>query len=328
MSRWTFTEGLHHIGDGLHAYLQPDGGFGFSNAGLIADSGQTLLVDTLYDEKLTAKMLRVMRDAEPAAAAIGILANTHSNGDHTYGNGLMGPEARIIASHAAIEEMNQLNPATSARLLSELMQDPDVGAFVRRMAAPFDHSHINYRPADEGFSGELVLNVGDKPVHLIEVGPAHTRGDILVHVPGDRVVFTGDILFIGATPMLWSDSIEGWIAACDRILDMDVDVIVPGHGPITDKAGVRRAQAYLVYLSDEVRKRYDAGMSYADTVRDIDLSPFAELGEPERIVVNVAALYRSYGSSDYPRDPVALFRTMAQHAIAREQATCACAHHG
>lgn len=322
MSRWAFTEGLHDIGNGVYAYLQPDGGFGLSNAGLIADGGQTLLVDTLYDERLTARMLRVMRDAEPAAAAIDILANTHANGDHTYGNNLVGSEARVIASHAAIEEMAQFDAEKSASLLNTLKADPEVGAFISRMAAPFDHANITYRPADEGFSGELVLNVGGKPVHLIEVGPAHTRGDILVHSPKDRVVFTGDILFIGASPMMWSDSVEGWIAACDRILEMDVDVIVPGHGPITDKTGVKRAQAYLVYLRDEVRRRFDAGMAFADTVRDIDLAPFAELGEPERIVVNVAALYRQYGSEDYPKDPLVMFKAMARYAMEREHAAC------
>src|SRR5688572_19610320 len=99
-----YTHGLHGVGNGVYAYLQPDGGFGWSNAGLIADSGQSLLVDTLYDEKLTQQMLRIMRDAEQAVRRIGVVVNTHANGDHTYGNGVV-PGARIMASQAAIEEM-------------------------------------------------------------------------------------------------------------------------------------------------------------------------------------------------------------------------------
>ncbi|WP_163592847.1 MBL fold metallo-hydrolase, partial [Klebsiella pneumoniae] len=78
------------------AYLQPDGSWGWSNAGLIADRGQTLLVDTLYDLKLTREMLDTMRASVPAANSIGTLVNTHSNADHTFGNQLV-EGAQIIA---------------------------------------------------------------------------------------------------------------------------------------------------------------------------------------------------------------------------------------
>ena len=90
MAKWQFTKGLHDIGNGCHAYLQPDGGWGWSNAGLITDGDRSLLVDTLFDLKLTREMLGAMRDAVPAAKSIGTLVNTHSNGDHTFGNQLLG----------------------------------------------------------------------------------------------------------------------------------------------------------------------------------------------------------------------------------------------
>jgi glyoxylase-like metal-dependent hydrolase (beta-lactamase superfamily II) len=92
------------------------------------------------------------------------------------------------------------------------------------------------------------LMVGDKEVHLIEVGPAHTAGDALVHVPKDRTVCTGDILFIESTPIMWAGPVENWINACDRILAMDVDVIVPGHGPLATKAQAKAMQGYLRYI--------------------------------------------------------------------------------
>ena len=101
-SRWSFTKGLQKIGSGSWAYLQPDGSWGWSNAGLIADSGETLLVDTLFDLKLTREMLDTMRRAEPAASRIGTLVNTHSNGDHCFGNELVAG-AQIIASKACAE---------------------------------------------------------------------------------------------------------------------------------------------------------------------------------------------------------------------------------
>jgi cyclase len=98
MPKWRFTKGLKDIGNGVWAYLQPDGSWGWSNAGLIVDGDQTLLVDTLFDLKLTAEMLSDMRRSVPAAAHINTLFNTHHNGDHTFGNQLV-EGAEIELSH-------------------------------------------------------------------------------------------------------------------------------------------------------------------------------------------------------------------------------------
>src|SRR5438445_5970841 len=85
-SKWTYTKGLHDLGNGCYAYLQPDGSWGWSNAGLIVDHGasSSMLVDTLFDLKLTREMLATMRKAERAASNIGTVVNTHSNGDHVF----------------------------------------------------------------------------------------------------------------------------------------------------------------------------------------------------------------------------------------------------
>ena len=99
MGNWAYTRGLHDLGNAVYAYLQPDGTWGWSNSGIIVDGETSLLVDTLYDLKLTGEMLATMRRSLPAAAQIDMLVNTHANGDHCYGNQLVG-EARIIASRA------------------------------------------------------------------------------------------------------------------------------------------------------------------------------------------------------------------------------------
>ena len=102
------------------------------------------------------------------------------------------------------------------------------------------------------------------------------------------------------------------IRACDLIIEMDADVIVPGHGPITDKAGVRRVQDYLHYIDQEARKRYDAGVSAVDAAHDIALGDFASWGDTERIAVNVNTLYREYSGDTSPPNTVELFALMAQ----------------
>ncbi len=310
MARTEYDKGLAEIGDGLYAYLQPDGGWGWSNAGLIADEGESLLVDTLFDLKLTDEMLAAMRRLEPAAANIKTLVNTHANGDHCWGNQRL-EGAEIIASKACAEALT----GDSTERIKNLMQAPGLlGDYVRRIFGPFDFTGIEITPPTRSFERELDLNVGGKPVRLIEVGRAHTAGDILVHLPQDRVVFTGDILFIEGHPILWAGPVQNWIDACDLMLAMDLDVIVPGHGPLTDKSGVRAVRDYLHYVARETRKRFDVGMPVSDAARDIAMDDYDSWGDGERIAVNVHTLYREFAGDDGPPDILAVFSLMAELA--------------
>ena len=309
-----FTKGLVDIGSGLYAYLQPDGGWGWSNAGLIVDGDAALLVDTLFDEPLTADMLAQMRDATGLKPDdIGQLVNTHANGDHTHGNALLG-KAEIIASEASAHEMAEFSPRTLAMLKERGATGAmgDAGAFFAEVFAPFDFANARGRAPTKTFSGAMETRVGDKVVSLIEVGPAHTAGDVLVWVEKDRTVFTGDILFIDGTPIMWAGPVQNWLDACDRILGFDAEAIVPGHGPLADKAQVRAVQAYLRYIDTEARKRFDAGLPAAEAARDIALGDYAAWGDAERIAVNVDTLYRGYAGDTTPSNALALFGLMAQ----------------
>jgi glyoxylase-like metal-dependent hydrolase (beta-lactamase superfamily II) len=314
MERFRFSKGLHDLGSGAWAWLQPDGSWGWSNAGLVADRGQALLVDTLFDLRLTGEMLEAMRKSVPAAARIGTLVNTHANGDHCYGNQLVAG-ARIIASAASAHEMDELPPETMAGLMKNAAAFGPGGEFLRRCFAPFQFDGIVHTPPTQTFSGELRLRIGAKEVVLIEVGPAHTKGDVLVWVPADGVVFTGDILFIDGTPIMWAGPIGNWIAACERIAQLGASVVVPGHGPITDAKGALAVRDYLTFVRDETRRRFDAGMSPADAARDIALGDYAAWGDAERIAVNVHTLYKEWsGGAQGGANALELFALMAELA--------------
>lgn len=307
-----FEKGLVETGNGVFAYIQPDGSWGWSNAGLIVDGDQSLLVDTLFDARLTREMLASMQDATGISAdRIGTVVNTHANGDHTHGNGLCNC-AEIIASEASAREMESFTPQMLVDLMAIAPQHGETGKYILSMFGDFDFGDIAERHPTRTFSGQLDLMVGDKTVELIEVGPAHTLGDVLVHVPQDRTVYTGDILFIDGTPIMWAGPVANWIAACDRIIAMDPQVVVPGHGPITDVAGVRRVQDYLRYIDVETRKRFDAGLSVRDAAHDIALGDFSSWLDSERIVVNVDTLYREYRGDPTPPDAMELFGYMAE----------------
>lgn len=313
MATKTYSKGLEDLGSGLFAWLQPDGSWGYSNAGLVTDGDESLLVDTLFDLPLTREMLSAMADATPAAQVIDTLVNTHANGDHCYGNELVGG-ARIVASKASAEEMAEVTPAMMAEILKNAGSLGEAGEFFQRIFGPFDFEGITPAPPNFTFEGERVEQVGDKEVKLIEVGPAHTRGDVLVHVPADGVVFTGDILFIDGTPIIWEGPVGNWIEACDRIIAMEPRVIVPGHGPLTDAQGVARMRDYLVYIHEQARLRYEAGMPAAEAARDIALGDYSAWLDAERIAVNVHTLYREFGDDSPPPGTVELFSLMAELA--------------
>ena len=311
-ARWEYTKGLKDIGNGLYAWLQPDGGWGWSNAGLIRDGDASLLVDTLFDMALTREMLDAMADATGIGAErIDTIVNTHANGDHCHGNGCC-PQAEIIASEASAKEMAEVPPAMLAQFKKMGAQLGPAGSYFADIFAPFDFENVDERAPTKTFSGAMDLKVGDKDVKLIEVGPAHTGGDVLVHVPGDKAVFTGDILFIDGTPLMWAGPVANWIRACEAIIAMDVDVIVPGHGPVTDKAGVRRVAEYLAFVDREARGRFDAGLSVREAALDIALGDYASWGDAERIAVNVDSLYREYRGDGKTTPVIELFALMAQ----------------
>ena len=161
------------------------------------------------------------------------------------------------------------------------------------------------------------MRVGELELELIEVGPAHTRGDTLVHVPARRVLFSGDILFSGAHPIAWAGPVSNWIAACERILAMEVEVIVPGHGPLASPDAVRELQAYFEYLYAQARACHAEGMTTLQAARAMSLDRWADWGERERLFVNVANVYTELSGDREPLNPLAAFEGMAELARSR-----------
>lgn len=298
--KWQFTKGVHDIGSGCFAYLQPNGGWGYSNAGLITHEGGSMLIDTLIDLPLTREMLTALRRATPAADNISTLLNTHAHPDHTNGNSLI-TGAEIIASEATAREMLAMENGPMKRLISHWQEFGEGGAFMHEvMGGVFELNDIPFTPPTRTFETDLILNFGSKEVRLIKVGPAHTQGDTLTYIPADRVVFTGDILFHQVHPLLGMGSSEAWINALDLILSWDVEVVVPGHGPIADKDGVRGLRDYFIYLREEARKRFDVGMTYLEAARDISLDAFKDWPDEERVYSNINAFYREFGAEPAP----------------------------
>ncbi len=326
-----YETGLHEVADGVHAYLQPDGGWGWSNAGLLATDDGSLLVDTLFDLALTRRMLDAMAPIT-GTRPIGTVVNTHANGDHCYGNGLvrgdgseLGNHVEIVTTEAAAREMAAVPPSALVALMAADMGEA-TNEYVRRAFGAFDFTDIEVPEPTRTFTGRLELRIGGRPVVLEQVGPAHTAGDLLVHLPDAGVVFAGDILFIGGTPIVWDGPVANWVAACDRILELahgpgtgtGDPVIIAGHGPLASADDVLAVRDYLTWLEASCRAAHEAGLTAVEVVRELagsdGFAPYREWGEWERLAVNVRAVYRELGAADHAIPD--LFGAMAELAIA------------
>ena len=322
-----YAEGLYELGPGLYAWMVPNGSWGESNCGLIVGEGEALLVDTQWDIPCTQAVLDAAAQVL-GSARITRVVNTHSDGDHCWGNQLL-PSAQTISSQATYDEMLQLQPRSMiqlgmmARILGRIpaFSADRVGQWFGGMLGPYRFGGVHPTRAWYRFEGRMDLEVGGRQIELIELGPAHTSGDLIVHVPDARAVFTGDLLFVDATPVMWAGPLANWLAALDRILAMDVDVIVPGHGPIADKAAVRRLKDYFEFVDREARRRYDAGLSPDEAAREIALSedfatsPYAAWDSPERLLVNVHTLYRQYAGRTGHLGKLAILNVMRKQAL-------------
>jgi glyoxylase-like metal-dependent hydrolase (beta-lactamase superfamily II) len=339
-----FPTGLQELGEGVWAWTQPNGGLGESNAGLVRGGEESLLVDTLWDLRLTGTMLARM--AEPTAQApIRRGVNTHGDGDHCWGNQLLAG-AELIGTEGCARDVAAEDPRAirllkravgvvgpiaehAPRSLPGVEQGRGLGVFASMMA-PFDFEGVEATPPTHTFQGTLELDVGGRAVHVIEVGPAHTPGDAIVHVPDARVVFAADVMFVGVVPIMWSGTVERWQAALARITELDPLHVVPGHGPVTDLDGVRAMGAYWDFVTPAVRERLASGRTPEEAARDVISSPeyaeqpFADWDGPERLIVSADAIARNdAGEVGRPGDVARLGLLSAMGLFALERAAAA-----
>ncbi|HEY9372221.1 MBL fold metallo-hydrolase [Streptomyces sp.] len=281
------------LAPGVHAFVQPDGGWCLNNAGILGDAEESLLVDTAA----TQRRALLLRDAVIAAGLPlpRTIVNTHHHGDHTYGNGVFTPAARIVGHDSCRAEQ-----LAAGRQLHLLWPQTDFG-------------DIRVTPPSLTYSERLTLHVGGTEVRLLHPGVAHTTGDSIVHLPEHRVVFTGDLIFQGGTPFVPMGSIAGSLRALEMLRALDAETVVPGHGPVTDPSAYDTTERYLRWVAELAREGHAKGASPLETARTADLGEFAAWRESERLVAN---LHRAYAELDglpdgSPLDAAAVFGDMA-----------------
>ena len=289
----------------VHVWL-PDGHatWGMANCVLVSGKDAALLVDTPYTADMTRHLMRLAAGRLTPGTHIGTVVNTHGNGDHSYGNALFTtdpaapgrPAARIISTEA---NGAHLCAEPSPEVLSGLVaaSDPDtvLGSYVKRHFGRYgDFGVTGIVPPDLTFSGQLDLDVGGVAVQLIEVGPAHTSGDLIVNLPEEGVVCAGDVVFCDDHPVHWAGPLDEIHRATMRVLECEPRLIVPGHGPVMTPADVRVYADYLLELRDRIGAAHAQGRPVADISAELiatDTRP--HWGLTERMAILAAIEYRA-----------------------------------
>ncbi|MFJ7268479.1 MBL fold metallo-hydrolase [Streptomyces sp. NPDC099050] len=277
---------------GVHAYVQPDGGWCLNNAGFVTGGGRTLLVDTAATERRAlALRAAVLAAGAPLPRTV---VNTHHHGDHTYGNGVFAPEALVLAHENARSEQ-----LAAGRQLELIWPATDFGA--PDITAP-----------DLTYTDRMTLHVGDTEVRVLHPGAAHTTGDSIVWLPGQRIVFTGDLVFAEGTPFLAMGSLAGSLRALDLLRSLDAETVVPGHGPLTDPGAYEATERYLRYVAELAREGRAEGLTPLEAARRADLGEFAAWRESERLVANLHRAYAELAGEPegVPLDILAVLRDM------------------
>ena len=291
--------GLIEVGPGVYAYVSPTGDSGLSNAGLILGERAATVVDTLLAPSLTRPFAEAVRRATDLPVAHVI--NTHHHHDHTGGNWAF-PEAERYASAAARDLLIRKGKPMEA-----------YRALLPRFAGEFEAVEI--LPPTVTFDGAWALFDGRREIRIVPAAPAHTIGDVMVYLPAEKVLFAADVAFHYVTPLVSEGSIAGWLRACEAVLGLDVEVLVPGHGPVGTRRDFELMRDYWLMIRDEGGRLLDRGLTPAAAARALDLGPFREWVAWPRTLWNLARWQaeRRGPVPDLVSDEVALSMHAAMH---------------
>jgi glyoxylase-like metal-dependent hydrolase (beta-lactamase superfamily II) len=314
----SYERGLVQVGERCWAFLQPDGSWGWSNAGIVIGDNEAILIDTFFDLANTQELLDAIRTITDLP--IRKVVNTHHNGDHCWGNQLVEGATFIGHHRCRTELLTGASPALLAGLgAMETNGGNGAAGYLKRAFAPFDFTGIEIVAPTVTFEDRLWLHPGGTSVRLEYFGPCHTLGDIVAWVPDERVLYAGDIAFIGSTPLVWEGSLLNWVETVARIVALKPRAIVPGHGPVTDVEGLRSMEAYLGHVIARGAELKDRGLTPAQAARELDVGDYAGWKDSERVVLNLMRLWLELdGRRPSERiDAMSAFGAMADFAAER-----------
>jgi len=269
---------------GVYAAIAKEGSPAFSNAGII-DTGDHILIFDTFNTFRAAEDLR--RDAEIISRRlVDYVINSHFHADHWTGNQVFADHAKLLATPKTQDGMLewakgfkelQSNPDQCKSYIGEteknlaMAQDPRLRTHLSWSLAIEQHKYENLADTDlhvpnNSFSSTLDIYGKEALVKLYSLGSGHSIDDVILALPEDRIAFIGDLGFFNTHPYLCDSNPEKWIAILDELLNTNINVFVPGHGPIGSKADLVTLKKYILTLQWMVAKVVEHGGSEEDAV--------------------------------------------------------------
>lgn len=221
------------------------------NVGVLVTDEGVAVVDTMTFVRQGDAILARIREItdQPVVAVI----NTHYHLDHTHGNPAFAPGTKVVST---------------ARTLAHLQQ---------RDADYWRDSPAKELLPNDTFEGERELVLGGRTIRLFHPGRGHTDGDLVAEFVGERAIHTGDLYSNGHFPNIDLEaggSVKEWDATLGNVLARDFDRVIPGHGPVGDRAGVARFQEFMRSLWAQTAEIAARGGGLEEAEREVDLTRF------------------------------------------------------
>lgn len=236
---------IEEVAQGVYAVI---GGEGDANAGFIIGEDGVMVIDSQVTPARARALLN--RISGLTDQPIRYLVNTHYHGDHIQGNQAFSSETVIIGHERTRYNLLQLHRSRlqglrdqTRRALREAVPE-SIEALKTRLV---ELEGLEIVPPTLTFRDQLTLHGTGRRIEFLHLGPAHTDGDIVVFLPEEKVLFTGDLVFYQALPWLGDAFIQGWVESLEQLAAMEVETVVPGHGPV---AGRRAILGQIRYLKD------------------------------------------------------------------------------
>jgi glyoxylase-like metal-dependent hydrolase (beta-lactamase superfamily II) len=235
---------LTKVADGVYSYVgekdaSPTHSFA-ANAGIVIGRDGILVIDTLISAKEAQRFLADIRKVSDKP--IKYVVNTHAHLDHAFGNGVFANAGAVVISHLADRKMLERTGASTLQ---------NVGTFGLK---PEDMAGTEIVLPALAFSDRMQVDLGGEMIELIRLAPSHTDGSVIVYLPAKKLLFSGDVLFTDFHPFMADGDIPGWTKTLDALLAMDVERIIPGHGPLSTKTDVQEMKEYLVLFDAKARE--------------------------------------------------------------------------
>ena len=295
---------LQKVAPGVHAWI---GEGGDSNAGAIETPDGLVVIDAQQNSALGEKF----RDALKASIGLPVrtVVNTHFHLDHVAGNVAFAglPIVAHDKTRLLLEsELGAMPPGgvevsnTMAKIrmffgsnFEELVPASERQWFVDRVGAS---KPLTILGPTETFTDRLEFDLPSDSLHLEYWGPAHCDGDLVVYLKKAGVVFMGDLYFHGRFPWFGDCDLDGWIAALDRVMKMDMKTVIPGHGLPATLKELEGFRNLLAAVRDATDRAIKSGWSEDAAAHDIKLADYATMQRyKEWMPFNIRAAYRYLG---------------------------------